>query len=67
MQRFLFFFTGFISNCLFCRIMWIIINVNPDMMHICFFLIGLLYLFYFQGLGVLRIWRGLHIDIYFCY
>lgn len=45
-----------------------IINVNPDVMHILFFnSLGLLYLFSFLGLEVLCNLRLLRIEIYFCY
>lgn len=44
----MFFFS--ISLSVFCRVMWIIINVNPNRMHIFLFnCLGLLYLFSFGG------------------
>lgn len=61
------------STCLFlfCRVMWTIIDVNPNIMHILIFkCLGLLYLFSFGG------WDGyvmypetatIRIEIYFCY
>lgn len=74
MQR-TFFKINFISHhsgCLFlfCRVMWIIINVNPNMMHIFFFFLMFgfaLFIVFFSGVGVLCILRLLRIEIYFCY
>lgn len=75
MQRTFLSFSPSFSLFLFCRVMWIIINVNPNMMHIFFFFfkcLGLLYLlFSFQGGrggGVMYPETAtIRIEIYFCY
>lgn len=56
MQRTFLSFSPSFSLFLFCRVMWIIINVNPNMMHIFFFFLNVwvcfIYCFLFKGGGV---------------